>query len=347
MQTHAPKLALSILACVALFAVDLARPAASRAQAETVTPVADEYQATVENALREFEAHNYEEAYALFTRAHELRPSARTERALGKACFELRRYIEATRWLEAALEDERSPLTEDMRTETLGILARARSFVGTIVVHTPVAGAEVLVDTVPVEGDPAGDPGVVVRLDLGVHEVVVRAPGYLPETRRVEVHGDDTQTLSLELAEDTAGIIRVEVDPGAIYRDVGTASLIAGGAFVVIGIVATSIWADTVNTLNANVAAGSCNADVDPVTESLIPIPGRGPVFPTCSDQESRYRLALPFIYVGFIGAGAFLAAGLGLILGAPGPTTETAEDVSLVSCGPFADLGVSCVGSF
>ena len=220
----------------------------------------------------------------------------------------------------------------------------ARSFVGTIVVHTPVAGAEVLVDTVPVEGDPAGDPGVVVRLDLGIHEVVVRAPGYLPETRRVEVHGDDTQSFSLDLAVDTAGVIRVEVDPGAIYRDVGTASLIAGGAFAVIGIVATSIWADTVNTLNANVAANACSADVDPVTESLIPRPGGGAVAPTCADQESRYRLALPFIYVGFIGAGAFLATGLGLILGAPGPTTE---DVSLVSCGPFADLGVSCIGSF
>jgi hypothetical protein len=170
----------------------------------------------------------------------------------------------------------------------------------------------------------------------------VRAPGHLPETRRVEVHGDDTQTLSLDLAVDTGGIIRVEVDPGAAYRDVGTASLIAGGVFAVVGIAATAIWADTVNTLNANLAAGSCNAD--PVTESLIPLPGQDAVSPVCADQEARYRLALPFIYVGFIGAGAFLATGLGLILGAPGPTTD---DVALVSCGPFAEIGISCTGTF
>lgn len=319
-------------------------PSGSVAQVESADAAStDAYQATIENALREFEAHNYEEAYALFTRAHELRPSARTERALGKVCFELRRYIEATRWLEAALEDARSPLTDEMRAEAEGILARARAFVGTVVVHTSVAGAEVLVDTVPIEGDPASDPGVVIRLDLGEHEVVVRAPGYAPETRRVEVHGDDTQTLSLELSIDT-GIPRVVVDRGAIYRDVGTASLIAGGAFAVIGIVATSIWADTVNSLNANVAANACNADVDPLTESLVPRPGAGPISPTCADQESRYRLALPFVYVGFIGAGAFLATGLGLLLGAPGPTTE---EVVEVSCGPFADLGVTCVGHF
>ena len=33
-------------------------------------------------------------------------------------------------------------------------------------------------------------PNVCRIFDLGIHEVVVRAPGYLPETRRVEVHGD-------------------------------------------------------------------------------------------------------------------------------------------------------------
>ena len=64
----------------------------------------------------------------------------------------------------------------------------------------------------------------------------------------------------------------------------------------------------------------------DPITENVIPGPGTTLVAPICSDQQNRYRLALPFAYVGLLAGGVFLVTGLGLVLGAPSaPEDDTA----------------------
>lgn len=309
---------------------------AQDAAAVAVDPTEAEYQSAITNALREFEAHNYEEAYALFARAHELRPSARTERALGKAAFELRRYIESVRWLETSLTDERSPLTEEMRSEVTTLLTRARSFIGTFTATTPIEGAELLIDTVPLTGDLVA--GIEFQLDLGAHDVSVRAPGYVTEDRHVVVRGAEHETLTFTLIEELGPVL----PPDTTMRDLGWASLITGGALTVVGVVSIAVWADSVNTLNANLDGGACFAD--PVTENVIPGPGATLPNNTCLDLQSRYRLALPFAWAGFVGGGVFLATGLGLVLAAP---TSGSADHAAVQCGPFGEAGVQCTGEF
>jgi hypothetical protein len=59
---------------------------------DTLAPLA--YRETIAEALEEYQAQNYLEAYALFARAHALWPSARTFRGLGVVSFELHRYSE-------------------------------------------------------------------------------------------------------------------------------------------------------------------------------------------------------------------------------------------------------------
>ncbi len=285
-------------------------------------------------AVAEYDGHNYEEAYALFLRVHALQPSARSERALGKAAFELRRYRECVQWLDSSLADQRSPLTDEMRTEVTGLLARARAFVGHFTVLASVEGALIEVDGVPAESGS-------VELDLGDHEIVVRAEGYDSATRRLSVQGGEDQAIEVTLVRATSGgggsVARVE-DPGGVYRDFGWASLITGVVLVIGGAVATGIWASTVGTLNANIDSGACTVDAG--TDNVLP--GNAP---TCFDLQNRYRLALPFVYVGFVAGGALMATGLGLILGAPSAQTE--RRAGDVRCSSFADVGMRCSVAF
>ncbi len=298
-------------------------PCAARAQSDPPRELLDA-------AVAEYDAGNYEEAYALFIRMHEQRPTARTQRALGKTAFELRRYRESVRWLEGALADTRSPLTAEMRGEVEALLLRARSFVGRFEVRASASGARIEVDGAPIEGS-------VVELDLGTHEIVARASGYQPASRRVTVRGGERETIELQLVAMTGGrdeAAPVAEDPGALYRDLGVVGVIAGGVLAAGGVAATIVWADTVGTLNANLDAGACFADV---SEDVIP-----PSPPVCYDQESRYRLVLQLAIVGYASSAVLLGIGLGLLLGAP-----TAGEHASIACGPFAELGLACSGRF
>jgi hypothetical protein len=308
---------------------------------ETATAAADPYQQMIAQALSEFDQHNYEEAYALFTQAHALRPSARTERALGKTTFELRRYLETVRWLEASLVNEVSPLTPEMRTEVEELLVRTRAFLGTVVVRTDIAGARLELDHEPVEGDPSSEGGVRLELVLGTHEVSLLAEGYQTATRRIDVRGGENGEVSITLIPVETVVVVAE-DPGGTIRDLGYAGLVTGALFAVMGAISISYWADSVSALNLNLDAGLCYAD--PNTENVLE--GAGDQAVICQELEGRYRLALPLAWVGFVGAGVFLGAGLGMVLGAPGPDTSGTDRVT-VSCGPFADIGMSCGGTF
>jgi hypothetical protein len=291
-------------------------------------------------AVTEYDGGNYEEAYALFHRVHELQPSARSERALGKAAFELRRYRECVQWLEASLADQRSPLTDEMRTEVNTLLARARAFVGHFEVHVTANGAPLEGAVVDVDGAPS--TSTTLDLDLGDHQLVAHAPGHADGTRRVSVHGGENETIELALVPAVVGggAAVAHEDPGAFQRDLGWASVIAGGVFAIGGVVATALWANAVNNLNANVQTGSCFAD--PMTESVIPSPTGAPIQPTCLAEQSTYRTALPFMYVSYIGAGVLLATGLALVFSAPSGSSSESSAVTL-RCSPFADVGASC----
>jgi tetratricopeptide (TPR) repeat protein len=284
-------------------------------------------QALLADAVAEHARGNYEEAYALFLRVHEVQPSARTERALGKAAFELRRYRQAVDWFEQALADTRNPLTHEMRTEVEDLLGRARSFLGHFTLRANVEGAAISVDGRAIEGDS-------IDLESGDHTIVVRARGYDPLERALRVSGGEDETIELELAR-----ARPTSDPGEIHRNLGWASLALGLALATSGAISTAIWADAVSTLNLNADIRACF--LDPETESVVAAPdGRAPAA-ECLDQQARYRLALPFIWIGFAGGAAFLAAAIGLIAGAP-----SADSVAL-NCAPYADLGIVCGGRF
>jgi hypothetical protein len=191
-----------------------------------------------------------------------------------------------------------------------------------------------------------------VDLDLGEHEISATAEGYERTTRTVSVHGGEDENIALTLTRVERGgttVVVARPDPGAIYRDLGWAAVVAGGGLAVGGAIVAGIWGSTVGALNANLEAGACYAD--PITENIIPNEGNLMTIATCLEQQNRYRLTLPFAYVGLIGGGVLLATGLGLVLGAPSAPSEGEGDEAApavtMACGPFAEGGVACAGTF
>jgi tetratricopeptide (TPR) repeat protein len=168
------------------------------AAAEVAVSEPADYRETVEEAVQEFSAQHYEESRSLFWRAHVLFPNARTHRGLGLAEFELRNYGECIKQFEAALRSDIKPLSPELRGETEKMLARANHFVARIVVDAKPGPSTVLVDDQTLEL-PAGQ---AIVLQMGRHTLEVRAHGFLPDKRQLNIQGGEEETLTIILSQN-------------------------------------------------------------------------------------------------------------------------------------------------
>lgn len=169
-----------------------------------------EYRGLVEEAVDEFARRNFEEARALFARAHALYPNARTRRGLGLCEFELRNYVEAVRQLEAALASQVKPLDPELRVPTEAVLQRARGFVASVVVEARPEAARVLVDGVPVQGR----PGAPFYVAVGEHQLTVEAPDHARAQRKLSIRGPEPVRLEIVLQPSTPPALATPVASG-------------------------------------------------------------------------------------------------------------------------------------
>lgn len=176
---------------VASLLVGLSLVIASSATAQDAPSSA--YAPLLEEAVTEYAANHYSEARALFLRAHEVYPNARTLRGIGMASFELRDYVQALRSLSAALEHEVRPLTDAQRTEVTALMQRTGTFVGRYRITVAPAQSVLTVDGGPAVVEPDGS----LLLDLGEHRLVVACDGCESARRTIEVRGGEDETLSL------------------------------------------------------------------------------------------------------------------------------------------------------
>jgi hypothetical protein len=153
------------------------------------------YRQTTDEAVREFDAGHWEEARALFKRAHEISPSARTLRGMGMAAFEMRMYVQAIRELDASLREPRKPLDADLRTQVQQLIAKARGFVGHVKLVLEPAEAKPLIDGREPESEPDGS----VFLDVGTHVISATAEGHKPTNLRLRVEGGMDQAVRVAL----------------------------------------------------------------------------------------------------------------------------------------------------
>ena len=157
------------------------------------------YMEAIRDGLEEYRRGNWEEARAIFKYAHQLQPSARTLRALGMACFEAKRYVEAIDALKGALEDKRKPLTGKLRYQVEKILARAERYMGRIELELEPRSARVEVD-----GRERRIIDGSIYVDPGQRELRVSAEGYRVEVRNVTVDSAEKVRIALTLRREDA-----------------------------------------------------------------------------------------------------------------------------------------------
>jgi hypothetical protein len=206
------RLGLSMLAVCAVLAAGpslgvaqtptaVAAPVTQETRSDSATPtelepsadVQTEYRDVVTRAVSEFDLGHVAEARALFLRAHELWPSARTRRTLGMTAFELRMYPQALVELQGAFDDPRRPLPADQRAQVAGLIEQAKGFVGRYRLQIAPADAEFLVD-----GSRQAATGTLV-IGVGVHELTVRVPGSGELRRELIVQGREDEELVLRV----------------------------------------------------------------------------------------------------------------------------------------------------
>ncbi|HEX6245558.1 MAG TPA: tetratricopeptide repeat protein, partial [Polyangiales bacterium] len=183
----------TVLACITPTRADEPQRSARRPQASAQREN-PEYRALIDEALREFELGNANEALVLFQRAHAIEPNARTLRGIGFCLFEARRYVEALGHLQQALTDARNPLTPALRASTQQLLDRASAFVGRVNIALVPDSARLLIDGAEAELKEAR-----LFLDPGEHELSASAPGHQGRTLKVLVKSGDNESIQLAL----------------------------------------------------------------------------------------------------------------------------------------------------
>ncbi len=222
----------------------------------------DTYRERIQEAVAEFDAHRFAEARALFRQAHAIQPNARTHRGIGLASFEMGDYVEAYRALDAALADERYPLTEPQRAAASEVRERARRFLGAFEIEASPRGAVVTVDgTAPVR-----DERGRLLLGLGSHRVRVEASGHAPSEATLVVRGGEEDVVhlaatpipssaspSIETPLPAPSRVPSTGDPGPAM-----ATLVAGGGLVAGAlVVGLAWWLDRDESVQRCVEAGA------------------------------------------------------------------------------------------
>jgi hypothetical protein len=171
--------------------------AAQSKNAQASDSVESEYKRLLDQALSEFRLGNWTEARALFERAHEISPSARTLRAMGLSAFEEKSYAAAIAYLTAGLSDQRRPLSPEQRKEADDAIKRSLNYVAQYELEIVPGDVEA---TVRVD---SREPIVLdgrLLLDPGKYALEVSAEGYEISRKDVVARPREKLKLRIELA---------------------------------------------------------------------------------------------------------------------------------------------------
>ncbi len=303
-------------ALAALFVAVLGLSSFARAQED------EEYQELVHQAVQEHAAGRFAEARALFRRAHERSPNARTLRGIGMSNFELRQYAATIVAMEAALAESRRPLTEEQAAGARDLIERSSAFVARYTLLPEGAAAGARVDGVAGVLDAQG----VLLVDLGVHEIQVRCEGCSNESRRVRVVGGERAELdfTVPVAEPIEEAVEpVEPEEGAVANEGGlggtSIALFIGAAVAGAGAIGTGFW-----WRDRNAELDACDARADCLN----------------GDRLTTERNATMGVALGLSAAAlALLAVGLLTM-------SDDDDESRAMRCAP-AGMGMACAGTF
>jgi tetratricopeptide (TPR) repeat protein len=141
-----------------------------------------------------FTERNFGAALVEFRRANESAPNYRLLYNIGQTCHELSDYVCAIQAFQDYLAKGGKELAEQRVAEVEDAIKRLRARVGTIVVTTSVAGAEIQLDDQVVGTSPLATP---ITVSAGRRRLSATKAGYSPLAKVVEVAGGDSTTVTL------------------------------------------------------------------------------------------------------------------------------------------------------
>lgn len=150
-----------------------------------------------DNAVKLYEEGAYDAALVELNRAAELRPSFKLYYNIGQVRFAMHDYVAAMDAYRQYLDKGGDKIPSSRREQVQKELAQLAQRVSKLTVEVDVAGAEILVDDVPVGTSPLAAP---VAVNAGIRLVTVRHADYLPQSRRVTLAGNVQERVSFSLA---------------------------------------------------------------------------------------------------------------------------------------------------
>jgi hypothetical protein len=274
------------------------------------------------------------DALAEFRAAYQLDKSPRVRAQIAVAEQALGNWLEAERGLVIVLATHDDPWIEEWREALEQALVKVRARLGFLVVQSSVAGAELRLDGVRIADLPTAEP---IRIVAGTHTLEVRAEGYMPARRIVDVSGNGRVQESFVLT----ALPIAESEP---LRPIDSTEKPGEEASLKLS---TAAWISAASLAGLLVAGGTALA-VREINVATYNDTRRCVVAPMTRDQRcGSYRDAADTAELVAIGA----LTGAGVAAVATGffffrDITKSRRVETSLGCGP-AGLGVTCAGTF
>lgn len=143
-----------------------------------------------------YEENNFQAALVELRRAYELAPTYRLHFDIGQVYYQLQDYPNALKSFTRFLQEGKAEIPAEKRDEVQREIDKLKGRVATLRVTTSHLEAEVSIDDVPVGKTPLAEP---ILVSPGRRKITATLKGYAPTTKTVEIAGQDTLDVSLDL----------------------------------------------------------------------------------------------------------------------------------------------------
>lgn len=177
-------------------------PACAQGGAPPSKAAIDEAKRRFQRGRELYEENDFQGALVEMRRAYELAPTYRLLYDIGQVYYQLQDYPSALRSFTQFLQDGKSEITPQQREDVQREIEKLKGRVAKLRITATRPDAEISIDDVPVGKAPLPEP---ILVSPGRRKISATLKGYAPATRTVEIAGQETQDVSLELVELGAG----------------------------------------------------------------------------------------------------------------------------------------------
>jgi len=326
--------AAAVLAAFAALATAPARAATDVEQAE----------ALIREGVRLRARNNAAQALPVFEKAYQISRSPRTAAQLGLCELELGHHAAAERYLTEALASPDHPWIAKNKAALKKPLETARANTGELALVVSTPGAEVLLNSKPVDKallSTLSTTGAPVRLDKGLVELEIRAPGYEPVRETVTIVAGKQEQRTYALLPAPARSAASEIRSGGVTSlgssgsDAGAAVSLTnapaaapGGdhdkrriaAWITGGAAVGALVFGTVEAFSAASKRDTFNAHTTVIGGVAYHDCGTANLSPACQSLKDDYDQALTMTIIGFAAAGALtVTSSVLFMLSSPG----------------------------